>query len=276
MKYVLLLFFLLNSVVQADEWRTPEPENLVYLQLESGLVVIELAPFAAPEHVNQFKQLVDEGFYNGLDFYRVIEGFVAQGGDMTGDKPSESKGPLKAEFTRALMPESPFQLVQEPDFFAAQTGYIHGFAAGRDPEAALEWLVHCPGTVAMARNTDADSATTDFYVVMGQAPRHLDRNMSVFGRVIHGMEHIQALPRGDAQTDSGVIKEVAQRGRILTAMLASKLPESKRLKLKIQRTDSEAMQTRLQQGRTKDNPFFKYKDNGKLDICYYPPISRVE
>jgi len=274
MKYTLLLFFLLTFVAQASEWRTPEPDNLVYLQLESGTVVIELAPFMAPQHVKQFTQLVEEGFYNGLDFYRVIEGFVAQGGDMIGDKASEHKSSLKAEFTRAEA-DSGFQLLQQPDFFAPQTGYINGFAAGRDPETKQEWLLHCPGTVAMARSTEADSGTTDFYIVIGQAPRHLDRNMSVFGRVLYGMEHIQRLPRGDAQVNSGVIENPEKRGKILSATLASQLPESERLKLQIQHTDSETMQVRLDQGRSMENPFFKYKGNGKLDICYYPPRVRV-
>lgn len=275
MKYALLLLSLLASVAQASEWRTPETDNLVYLQLESGTVVIELAPFMAPQHIKQFKQLVDEGFYNGLDFYRVIEGFVAQGGDMAGDKASEFKASLRAEFTRSAADGgSGFQLLQQADFFAPQTGYIHGFAAGRDPEAGEQWLIHCPGTVAMARSVEADSATTDFYIVIGQAPRHLDRNMSVFGRVIHGMEHIQRLPRGDAQTDSGVINDPEKRGKILSATLASKLPETERLKLQIQHTASQAMQTRLGQGRSMDNPFYKYKGNGKLDICYYPPRTK--
>ncbi|ALT00511.1 peptidylprolyl isomerase [Lacimicrobium alkaliphilum] len=236
---------------------------------------MELAPFMAPEHVKQFKQLVDEGFYDGLDFYRVIEGFVAQGGDMAGNKASEFKAPLKAEFTRSASADSGFQLLQEPDFFAPQTGYINGFAAGRDPKTSQQWLIHCPGTVAMARSIEADSATTDFYIVIGQAPRHLDRNMSVFGRVLYGMEYIQALPRGDAMVNSGVIENPEQRGKILTAQLASQLPETERLKLQVQHTDSEAMQTRLDQGRSMDNPFFKYKGNGKLDICYYPARVRL-
>ncbi|WP_088329917.1 peptidylprolyl isomerase [Lacimicrobium sp. SS2-24] len=127
----------------------------------------------------------------------------------------------------------------------------------------------------MARSVDANSATTDFYVVIGPAPRHLDRNMSVFGRVIYGMEHIQGLPRGDAMVNSGVIETPQHRGKIVTARLASKVPETARLSLQIQRTDSKAMQTRLEQGRSMDNPFFKYKGNGKLDICYYPPHVRI-
>ena len=75
---------------------------------------------------------------------------------------------------------------REPDLFARQTGFIEGFAGARDPQGGTAWLAHCPGAVAMARNEGPDTSRTDFYIVIGQAPRYLDRNMNVFGRVVHG------------------------------------------------------------------------------------------
>ncbi|MFT6702252.1 MAG: peptidylprolyl isomerase, partial [Pseudomonadales bacterium] len=82
------------------EQQTLKQENLVYLYADTGLIIIELAPFVAPQHVLQFKALVNEGFYDDLDFYRVIDGFVAQGGDITEKKASKNKGELAAEFVR--------------------------------------------------------------------------------------------------------------------------------------------------------------------------------
>ena len=183
-----------QAIEATKEWRTPALENLVYLQLETGLVVIELAPFMAPKHVAQFKSLVAEGFYDGLDFYRVIDGFVAQGGDLDKSKTSQHSGKLLGEFSRSSPDNSRFLVVQSPDFIAPQTGFLQGFPAGRDPQSSQEWLLHCPGALAMARSVDANSASTDFYGVIAQAARHLDRNISTFGKIIYGMPLIQSLP----------------------------------------------------------------------------------
>ncbi|MBC3767826.1 peptidylprolyl isomerase [Neptunicella marina] len=252
---------------QASDWRIPSQENLVYLQLDTGTVVIELAPFIAPNHVKQFKALVREGFYNGLDFYRVIDGFVAQGGDITEKKPSQHKAPLAAEFTRTLSTDGSFFKVQSPEFLADETGIMHGFAAGRDNKDKVEWLLHCYGVVAMARNNDINSGTTDFYINIGQAPRHLDRNMSVFGRVIYGMAAVQKLPRGEVK-NGGVIDDVSQRGKILSASVGSDLAKDKQLTLRIQNEFGDLYNKKLAGSRTLKNEFFHYKGTGNIDVCY--------
>ncbi|GAA0362734.1 peptidylprolyl isomerase [Bowmanella denitrificans] len=273
---VSLIVALATCAVQAEQgWRTPDPQNLIYLQLEQGQVVMELAPFMAPEHVRQFKRLVREGYYDGLDFYRVVDGFVAQGGDVSETRLSEHKQNLQAEFSRAIKPDANFTLVQEPDFFADQTGYLQGFAAARDVTDGQEWLVHCPGVLAMARSTEANSGSADFYIVIGQAPRHLDRNMSVFGRVLWGMPHLQALPRGNPDVDMGVIAADQPKGKILSMQVAADIPVEKHLPLQVQEQDSAAMAERLDRGRKMDNAFFHFKGNGKLDICYYPTKVRL-
>lgn len=271
----LILSCLSFNLLADDGWRTPEAENLVYMQLSTGTVIIELAPFMAPKHVAQFKSLVKEGFYDGLDFYRVIDGFVAQGGDITEQKASKHKAPLAAEFTRVAPADTDFMLVQSPDFMAPETGYLQGFAAGRDPQTKEEWLLHCPGIMAMARNNEADSATTDFYITIGQATRHLDRNMSSFGRVIYGMPAVQALLRADVNVASGVIEEPGQRSKILSVRLAADVPSTQLINVQVQQQTSEAVTQRLTSARTLDNEFFHFKGNGNLDLCYYQLKSRV-
>lgn len=285
MKYslVFVLFYLLASRYSyaQQQWRTPQADNIVYIQLESGTVVIELAPFMAPKHVAQFKALVAEGFYDGLDFYRVIDGFVAQAGDLSEQKPSKNKAPLKAEFSRptpstsASASASDFMLVQSPDFIAPQTGYLNGFAAGRDPQTKQEWLLHCPGAVAFARDVDADSASTEFYIVIGQATRHLDRNMSTIGRVIYGMPAVQALQRANINNSSGVIEDAAKRSEILWAKLAKDVSPHNQLKVQIQQQHSEQVMQRLASAKTLDNAFFHFKGNGNLDVCYYQLKTRL-
>lgn len=275
MKLALAALCILPVLAVADEWRTPLPENQVYLSLEQGPVVLELAPFMAPEHVKQFKTLVREGYYDGLDFYRVVDGFVAQAGDVSEHKPSAQKQNLPAEFSRPLSDHQDFSLLQKPDFFAEQTGYLHGFAAARDTKDKQEWLVHCPGTLAMARSTEADSGSADFYIVIGQAPRHLDRNMSVFGRVLWGMEHVQGLPRGNPDVEMGVIAKGQPKGKIVQARVASDIPPEQRLALQVQEQDSPSMHARLESGRKMENPFFHFKGKGNLDVCYYPTKVRL-
>ena len=182
----------------------------------------------APETVKQFRKLVEEQFYDGLSFYRVIDGFVAQGGDGS-DLGELSQVPLiDAEFELALPDDIEFTRVQKNDLFAPETGFVDGFAAARDVSKNKIWLTHCPGVMAMARNDDPDSSRTDFYFVIGQAPRYLDQNMNVFGRVIHGMDIVQKIQRGPPN-ESGIIQDETASSRIRGMRLASEIPEKERL-----------------------------------------------
>ena len=142
-------------------------ENLV-LSLDSGDVVIKLRPDLAPGHVERIKELVGEGFYNGVKFHRVIAGFMAQGGcpDGTGMGGS-SKPDLKAEFNRVALVR---------------------------------------GVCSMARTSAPHSANSQFFICFDDA-RFLDKQYTVWGVVESGMEHVDALPKGEPPANPGVIKE---------------------------------------------------------------------
>ena len=176
---------------------------------------------------------------------------------------------LHAEFSRTAPATSDGMLVQSPDCIAPQTGYLHGFSAGRDPQTKQEWLLHCPGAVGFARDIDAHSANTEFYIVIGQATRHLDRNMSTIGRVIYGMPAVQALNRAHPNNASGVMEDASQRSKILWAKLAKDVKPQEQLKVQLQRQNSEQVAQRLSSAKKLDNEFFHFKGNGNLDICYY-------
>ena len=122
-------------------WNTLDRENTVYMQLEEGTVVISLNPTFAPKTVKHFKELLEEKFYMGTSFYRVIDGFVAQFGHMDGDKETDLNLPtLTDEFSRPIQKGTPFIVAQEPAFLSDQTGYLNGFPVGRDFEKGIEFL----------------------------------------------------------------------------------------------------------------------------------------
>lgn len=250
-------------------WRKVDPENLVFMELYEGQVTIELNPMFAPKTVRQFRKLVQDRFYDGLSFYRVIDGFVAQGGDGS-DLGEVSLVPLiEAEFESELPEDVEFTPVQKDDLFAPETGFVDGFAVGRDSSGKNAWLTHCPGTIAMARNDSADSSRTDFYIVIGQAPRYLDRNMNVFGRVIHGMDVVQKIRRGPVN-ENGVFQDETASSRIRSIRLASDVPREERLSGLVMDTNSKGFQHLLKDRRNRTQKFFQNKPPKVLDVCQVP------
>jgi len=273
---VLVLGLAPSPAVAADDiiWRQVDPENLVFLELFEGEVAIELNPLFAPETVQQFRKLVREGFYDGLSFYRVIDGFVAQGGDGS-DLGELSMVPLiDAEFELDLTDEIEFTRVQKNDLFAPETGFVNGFAAARDVSEKKAWLTHCPGVLAMARNDDPDSSRTDFYFVIGQAPRYLDRNMNIFGRVIHGMDVVQKIQRGPTD-NNGIIQDETASSRIRHMKLASDIPKNERLSAFVVDTSSKSFEKTLKNRRNRKQKFFHHKPPEVLDVCQVPMAGRL-
>ena len=146
------------SGTRADTGIKLDPENTVYLDLKDGRVVIQLRPELAPKTVAQFKTLVRQGFYDGTPFHRVIDGFMAQGGDPTGTGTGGSKLPnVPAEFSK----------------------YAHFLT----------------GTVGMARSQDPNSGNSQFFICFQPAPS-LDGKYTIFGRVVEGMQYVHDIKRG--------------------------------------------------------------------------------
>jgi peptidylprolyl isomerase len=270
----------------AADWRNVDPDNLVLIDTKYGEVAIELAPQFAPRHVERMRALIRAHFYDGLSFYRVIDGFVVQGGvgeatASTKDKPIDpeiaKRWPnLKAEFERPIAGGPAFTPLGNRDLFAPEVGHADGFPAGRDRKAGRMWMIHCPGTFAFARDNGADTASTEFYIVIGEAPRRLDRNLTAFGRVIDGLQYVQKLERGDPAVDNGVIADAAKRDPIVRVRLASDMPESERPKFQVMRTESKSF---AKAKAAKKNPapeFYHRTPPPILDICIMPaPVRRA-
>ncbi len=164
-KYCLILLalvsFNVNAIAQTggnmeNKFGVTDPENALLLKLKDGDVVIEMLPDVAPKHVARIKELVREGFYNGLKFHRVIDGFMAQTGCPNGTGTGGSGQKLKAEFN-----DTP----------------------------------HERGIVSMARAMDPNSADSQFFIVFEQSP-WLDGQYTAWGKVVSGMEHVDAIKKG--------------------------------------------------------------------------------
>ena len=277
-KLVVLFSFAFMSACGADnesdkKWRTLDLNNTVLLTLPHGNVVIELAPQFSPNHVTQFSTLLKHSFYDKTKFYRVIDGFVAQAGPKDGSDKDKSVSLLAMEGEFSTDENWTFTPVQNQDLFAKNTGFKGGFALASD-NAESAWLTHCPGTLAMARNNEADSASSHFYFVIGQAPRYLDKIMTIFGRVVYGMEHIQAIKRtsvieGEYAVDS------REHTSILSMKLMADVPVSDRIIIEVENTESTAFAERLVKRRARKNEFFYQKPPQVLDVCQVPVRSRL-
>ena len=260
------------------DWRPVDPEDLLLIETAQGRIAIELADQFAPAHAARMRQAARDGFFDGLDFYRVIDGFVAQGGRGEDAEAVDLPAypPLAGEFT-VPADSVTFTPMEDADLYAAQVGHVDGFPAARDAAAREVWPIHCPGTMAMARDNAPDSGDVEFYIVMGQGPRHLDRIMSVFGRVIDGMEHVQALQRGDPAINSGVIADPEPRNVIHAMRIAADLPLADRPAYEVMRTDGRAFHEAKAARRHRTHDFFFETPVPVIEACHMPgPVRAVD
>ncbi len=267
-----LLLLLLGQIAttSATQWRTLDPNNTLLMTLPHGKVVIELAPQFAPKHVAQFKALTQQGLFDHNKFYRVIDGFVAQ----AGPEARRDRAPnLTMEGEWQPSKSWAFTLVQKEDLFAPQTGFVDGFAVGYDEKDNHAWLTHCPGILAMARGNSPDSASSHFYFTIGQAPRYLDRIMTIFGRVVYGMNHIQAIQRTAVIAGDKTIAP-SQYTKIIKMQLMSEVPKEQQIIIEVERTDSNDFKEKLKKRLARKSAFFYKKPPQVLDVCQVPILSR--
>lgn len=262
----------------AADWRRPDPENTLYMDLPGGRVVIELAPQFAPEHVANIRTLAHARYWDGLAIVRVQDNYVAQWGDPEAGNPEHRRAPgeararLPAEFERDAA-DSGFRRIDSRDAYAPQVGFVDGFAAARDPARGKVWMAHCYGLVGAGRDNPADSSNgAELYAVIGHAPRHLDRNITPVGRVLSGIEHLSSLPRGSAPM--GFYTDPAQRTPIRSLRLASDLPESERLSIEVFRTDTPAFERLVQARRVRHEEWF-IDPVGRIELCNVPVPIRL-
>jgi peptidylprolyl isomerase len=249
------------AAAPATDWHRMDPADLLVMTLPTGTVVIALAPDFAPRTIANIKTLVHGGYFNtGAAITRSQDNYVVQWS--RDPEPPPGKGWI--EFERATRPS--FRPLKDRDTYAPQAGFDQGFAAAGDGKQ--EWLVHCYATVGVGRDMAADTGTgAELYAVTGQAPRHLDRNITVVGRVVQGMALLSSLPRGPAPM--GFYARRGERMNIRSIRLASDLPPAEQPKLEALDTASHSFDAYVEARRNRGGPFF-VRPAGHIDVCNVP------
>lgn len=244
-------------------WREVDPENMLIFETTKGRVLIEAFPEIAPKHVTQFKTITRSGDYDGTAFHRVIDGFMAQGGDVFALHLRESGLPdIPAEFTFRRSPTD-----MELDMIGDENISTDGYYMGLPMRTQSAWLAelsadgkvetyapHCQGVVSTARlGNDVNSANSQFFLMRARSD-HLNREYTPWGRIIDGQTAPQTMKTGDPQ--------VVNPDILNTARVAADLPQDERPRVWVQRTDG---------------PLFKAKiaELGTANVCDLPAVPSV-
>ncbi len=256
------------------DWRSLDPAQTLYMELNTGRVVIELAPGFAPNHVDNVKKLTQEKYWDGLAIVRSQDNYVVQWAEPNSSDTAKKKtiktgkATLDAEFDTPWDAKKSFVKLKDGDVYAPEVGFVDGFPAARDLKNKKGWLLHCYGAVGAGRDTASNSGGgTELYAVTGHAPRHLDRNVTLIGRVVSGIELLSSLPRGKAAM--GFYDKSEQAIAIKAIQLASEVSEKNRTQLEVMKTDSKIFQDVIESRRNRPEEWFKYKAD-KIEICNVP------
>lgn len=250
----------------ASDWRALDPQNTLYLELGGGRVVIELAPQFAPRHVANIRTLVRQHYFDGLSILRVQDDYVVQWGDPDDKRDlGAAARSLPPEFERALRSAASFRPLQDGDVYAPQVGFIDSWPVARDPKLGQEWLAHCYAMLGVGRDTAPESGSgAELYVVIGHAPRQLDRNVTLTGRVLQGIERLSSLPRGSSAL--GFYERPQQYVPIKSISIAADLPASRRTALEVLRSDAPIFADYVRALRSRRSAWFVEPTN-RIELC---------
>ena len=231
------------TATTASDWRVLDPANTWVIDTTKGRVIVELYPQLAPNHVARIKTLTRQGYYDGANWYRVVEGFMAQGGDK--DKQYRSKLPnLKGEFLFKRPAGAAFYSVAPiPD---AEVGFIGVMPVVlQKPDAdgsQTGWVNFCPGIASFPHGAAPDTANSQFFLMRGAAG--LDKTFTAFGRVVVGEEVVRALKVGEP---------VVNPDKMTRVRILADLPAAQRVEVRVMDTMGPAFAARIQQA-LKDKP----------------------
>ncbi len=257
----------------ASAWRAVPAEDLLVMVLGDGRqVLIQLAPAFAPVHVGNIRALARAGWWDGAAIVREQDDYVVQWARMPEGQalPAGVAAHPPAEYDRpaAGLPIVPLGF---PDSYAPKAGWAGGWPVAGD--GSRTWLTHCYGMVGVGRDMPPDTGSgEELYAVNGQAPRQLDRNIALVGRVVDGMAVLSALPRGTAAL--GFYADPAQRLPIRSVRVAADLPPTERPRLEVLDPASPAFAAALSARASRRDPFF-VRPAGMTDLCNVPVPARI-
>ena len=243
---------------QAADWRALDPENTLVIETSKGVVVVEMRPDFAPKAVERVKLLAREGVYDGLQFHRVIENFVDQTGNPNNRDGGTSRHPnLPPEFTFRLKAQAPAKIVvRSTDSVAGFVGSAP-FEAASDLEAQRDadlgrraWGAYCPGVAGMGRQAAEDTANSEIFF-MRAASRRLDRDYTVWGRAVSGLDVIRSVTVGEPPAQPDVMRRVR---------VAADLPPAERPRIEVMDEHGEAFAALVERVRHEKGADFSICD----------------
>jgi peptidylprolyl isomerase len=273
------------AAAPAADWVRIAPSDLLVMELPpSGQgaprrVTIQLMPppFSAP-WIGNIRKLAASHWWDGLSVNRVQDNYVVQWGDPDAEDPAKARalppGLAIAKESAYVAPQlGPGGVTIERDSYATYAGFTAtGWPYASDGNSV--WPIHCYGMVGVGRGLSPDTGTgAELYVVIGHAPRHLDRNIALVGRVIEGIEHLSSLPRGTGAL--GFYETAPERVRIASIRLASEMEVDLKPAFEFLSTGSEAF-ARYAAARANRRDEFFIRPAGGADVCNIPvPVRRA-
>ena len=259
-----------------EAWRELGPQNTIVMTLSGGEVVIELVDDFAPKHVQNIKTLVAEKYFNGTAVIRSQDNYVAQWGDTSDVDGSgataspkslgNAKKNIEVEFFEPTG-SIPFNVINSRDSYAEKVGFTLGMPTASDGKKA--WLSHCYGMVGVSRGQEIDSGNgSGLYAITGHAPRHLDLNVTLVGKVWIGMHHLSSLPRG-----KGPLGFYTDESKYVPISSVDFL--SKKRSIKVMRTDTPEFKRFVELRTYRNEPWF-IEPTGKIELCnIWVPVKEV-
>ena len=272
------------AAAPASAWKPIDPADLLVMDLapdasgKARRVVIQLIPPPFSEGwTSNIRKLAKAHWWDGTSVYRVVDNWVAQWGDVDETKPLPEGvvSPLDSYETggvhRMIDAFAHGDFLKDP--YSPNAFILSGWPIASDDMRLSAWPIHCYGSVGVARDTESTGTGSELYAVIGHAPRQLDRNIAVVGRVIEGIEHLSTLPRGKGE--AGVYDDPVLRVPIVSVRLGSEVAEFPQPTFEYLASDSESFAEYVRVRANRQDDFYKVPAGG-VDVCNVQvPIRRV-